>query len=424
VSPPATCSCSAGPCPLYAEISAQDFLPNKKITEEIMTNPLQSDHQAEAASAAVNRRNLLRGAAAIAATAVTVKAASAATVTPFGETGVPTRSTERLPLGPLSGSRYPDSHLESLKKPKVSFGPSGFPAFAGTMAVERVATGFRWAEGPVYFPAGRYVLFSDIPNNRIMRFSEDDGHVSVFRQPSMNSNGNTIDREGRLITCEHSGRRVTRTELDGSITIIADKYNGKKLNSPNDAVVASDGSIWFTDPVYGIGGNYEGIKAAPEQEKHNVYRADPKSGDVKVVVDDFVEPNGITFSPDEKKLYVIDTGFTDGPDNPSHIRVFDVDVGAGKVSNGKVFAEMPKPSITDGMRSDSDGRIWCSVGWGDPNEDGVRCYAPDGDLLGKIHIPETVANLCFGGTYRNRLYICGSTSLYAVYTSVQGAMKP
>ena len=173
------------------------------------------------------------------------------------------------------------------------------------MAVERVATGFRWAEGPVYFPAGRYVLFSDIPNNRIMRFSEDDGHVSVFRQPSMNSNGNTIDREGRLITCEHSGRRVTRTELDGSITIIADKYNGKKLNSPNDVVVAADGSIWFCDPAYGIGGYYEGIKAEPEQEKKNVYRVDPKSGDIKVVVDDFVEPNGICFSPDEKKLYIM-----------------------------------------------------------------------------------------------------------------------
>jgi gluconolactonase len=392
-----------------------------------MTNPIHSDHSdngAEATSARVDRRGVLRGAVAIAATAVTMKAASAETVAPLGETGVMTRPTAPLPLGPLTGSRYPDSHLESSKKPKVSFGPAGFPAFAGTMAVERVATGFRWAEGPVYFPAGRYVLFSDIPNNRILRYSEDDGHVSVFRQPSMNSNGNTIDREGRLITCEHSGRRVTRTELDGSITIIADKYNGKKLNSPNDAVVASDGSIWFTDPIYGIGGNYEGVKAAPEQEKHNVYRVDPKSGDVKVVVDDFVEPNGITFSPDEKKLYVIDTGFTDGPDNPSHIRVFDVDVGAGKVSNGKVFAEMPKPSITDGMRSDRDGRIWCSVGWGDPNEDGVRCYTPDGDLLGKIHIPETVANLCFGGTFRNRLYICGSTSLYAVYTSVQGAMKP
>jgi len=372
----------------------------------------------------LNRRGFLTTAAGLAATAATMKSAAAQTVAPLGQTGVPTRATERLPLGPLSGSRYPDSHLESMKKPKVSFGPTGFPAFAGTMAVERVATGFRWAEGPVYFPAGRYVLFSDIPNNRIMRFCEDDGHLSVFREPSMNSNGNTIDREGRLITCEHSGRRVTRTELDGSITIIADKYNGKKLNSPNDVVVASDGSIWFTDPIYGIGGDYEGLKAEPEQEKHNVYRVDPKSGQIKVVVDDFVEPNGITLSPDEKKLYVIDTGFTDGPDNPSHIRVFDVDIGAGKLSNGKVFAEMPKPSITDGMRTDTAGRIWCSVGWGDPNEDGVRCYTADGDLLGKIHIPETVANLCFGGTHRNRLYICGSTSLYAVYTSAQGALKP
>ena len=392
-----------------------------------MTNPIHSDHSdngAEATSARVDRRTLLRGAAAIAATAVTVKAASAETVAPLGETGVLTRPTTPLPLGPLSGSRYPDSHLESLKKPKVSFGPSGFPAFAGTMAVERVATGFRWAEGPVYFPAGRYVLFSDIPNNRIMRFLEDDGHCSIFRQPSMNSNGNTIDREGRLITCEHSGRRVTRTELDGSITIIADKYNGKKLNSPNDVVVASDGAIWFTDPAYGIGGYYEGVKAQQEQEKHNVYRVDPKSGDIKVVVDDFVEPNGITFSPDEKKLYIIDTGFTDNPDNPCHIRAFDVDLAGGKLTNSKVFAEMPKPSITDGVRIDRDGRVWCSVGWGDPAEDGVRCYTPEGELLGKIHIPETVANLCFGGQQRNRLYICGSTSLYAVYTSVQGAMKP
>jgi gluconolactonase len=411
--------------PLYAGIVAYDFLPTKKRGRKIMTSPRPfSDNQTDAAAENVDRRTLLKGAAALAATAVTMKAASAATVTPFGQTGATTLSTDPLPLGPLPGSRYPDSHLESLKKPKVSFGPGGFPAFAGTMAVERVATGFRWAEGPVYFPAGRYVLFSDIPNNRIMRFSEDDGHLSVFRQPSMNSNGNTIDREGRLITCEHSGRRVTRTELDGSITIIADKYNGKKLNSPNDAVVASDGSIWFTDPVYGIGGYYEGVKAEPEQEKHNVYRADPKSGDIKVVVDDFVEPNGIAFSPDEKKLYVLDTGFTDGPDNPSHIRVFDLDVGGGKVSNSKVFAEMPKPSITDGVRCDTEGRIWCSVGWGDPNEDGVRCYTRDGDLLGKIHIPETVANLCFGGQQRNRLYICGSTSLYAVYTSVQGALKP
>jgi gluconolactonase len=412
--------------PLSAGMRAQAFLPNnKKAWEEIMTNLIDlPDHSTDAGSSGLHRRSLIKGAAALAATAVTMTAASAATVTPLGQTGAPTPSTEPLPLGPLPGSRYPDSHLESLKKPKVSFGPTDFPAFAGTMAVERVATGFRWAEGPVYFAAGRYVLFSDIPNNRIMRFSEDDGHLSVYRQPAMNSNGNTIDREGRLITCEHSGRRVTRTELDGSITIIADKYNGKKLNSPNDAVVASDGSIWFTDPVYGIGGFYEGIKAEPEQEKHNVYRVDPKSGDVKVVVDDFVEPNGLALSPDEKKLYVCDTGFTDGPDNPSHIRVFDLDVGTGKLSNSKVFADMPKPSITDGVRCDTDGRVWCSVGWGDPNEDGVRCYTKDGDLLGKIHIPETVANLCFGGQQRNRLYICGSTSLYAVYTSVQGAMKP
>jgi gluconolactonase len=257
-----------------------------------------------------------------------------------------------------------------------------------------------------------------------MRFSEDDGHLSVFRQPSMNSNGNTIDREGRLLTCEHSGRRITRTELDGSVTVIADKFNGKKLNSPNDVVVASDGSIWFTDPVYGIGGYYEGLKETPEQDKKNVYRVDPKSGDVKVVVDDFVEPNGLAFSPDEKKLYVIDTGFTDNPDNACHIRVFDVDLPGGKLSNGKVFVEIAKPSITDGMKLDREGRVWCSVGWGDPNEDGVRCYSPEGELVGKIHIPETVANLCFGGQQRNRLYICGSTSLYAVYTSVQGAMKP
>jgi len=372
---------------------------------------------------AMHRRAFVTATAGAAA-AMAMKAAAAETVAPLGQTGAPLKPTQPLPLGPIPNSRYPDSHIESMKKPAVSFGPSGFPAFAGTSAVERVATGFRWAEGPVYFPAGRYLLFSDIPNNRIMRYSEDDGHLSVFRQPSMNSNGNTIDREGRLITCEHSGRRVTRTELDGSITVIADKYNGKKLNSPNDAVVASDGSIWFTDPVYGIGGYYEGVKAEPEQAKHNVYRVDPKSGDIKVVVDDFVEPNGIAFSPDEKKLYVIDTGFTDSPDNSSHIRVFDVDIASGKVSNGKVFAEIPKPSITDGMRLDTGGRVWCSVGWGDPNEDGVRCYSPEGELLGKIHIPETVANLCFGGQQRNRLYICGSTSVYALYTSVQGALKP
>ena len=293
------------------------------------------------------------------------------------------------------------------------------------MAVERVATGFRWAEGPVYFPAGRYVLFSDIPNNRIMRFSEDDGHLSVYRQPSMNSNGNTIDREGRLITCEHSGRRVTRTELDGSITIIADKYNGKKLNSPNDVVVASDGSIWFTDPVYGIGGYYEGIKAEPEQEKHNVYRVDPKSGDVKVVVDDFVEPNGICLLARREEALCHRHRLHGRAGQPvAYPRVRRGSSGPERFRTARSLRKCPSPALPTGCAATRDGRVWCSVGWGDPNEDGVRCYTPDGELLGKIHIPETVANLCFGGQQRNRLYICGSTSLYAVYTSVQGAMKP
>ncbi len=375
-----------------------------------MTTPLTFPDQI------LDRRNLMKGAAALAATAATATAAYAAAERPLGETGVPLRATEPMPLGPLPGSRYPDPHIESLDK--------RFKGSAGTGAVERVATGFRWAEGPVYFPAGRYVLFSDIPNNRIMRYSEDDGHLSVYRKPSMNSNGNTIDREGRLITCEHSGRRVTRTELDGSLTVIADKYNGKKLNAPNDVAVAADGSIWFTDPGYGIKGDYEGLREPFEQDKHNVFRVDPKSGDIKVVADDFVMPNGIAFSPDEKKLYVIDTGLTEGEGNPAWIRVFDVDAAAGKLSNSKVFANDFAPGFTDGMRVDTDGNVWCSMGWGDPKEDGVRCYAPDGHLLGKIHIPETVATLCFGGQQRNRLYICGSTSLYACYTSAQGALKP
>ena len=292
------------------------------------------------------------------------------------------------------------------------------------MAVERVATGFRWAEGPVYFPAWRMVLFSDIPNNRIMRFMEDDGHCSVFRQPSMNSNGNTIDRQGRLITCEHSGRRVTRTELDGSISIIADSYNGKKLNSPNDVVVASDGSIWFTDPAYGIGGFYEGVKAQQEQEKHNVYRVDPSSGEIKVVADDFVEPNGIAFSPDEKKLYIIDTGFTDGPQNPSHIRVFDVDVAVREAFQQQSLCGNAQAQHyrRDALRHRGPHLVLLRLGRSEQRRRVV--LRARGDLLGKIHIPETVANLCFGGQQRNRLYICGSTSLYAVYTSAQGALKP
>jgi gluconolactonase len=217
---------------------------------------------------------------------------------------------------------------------------------------------------------------------------------------------------------------VTRTEFDGTITIIADRYNAKKLNSPNDVVVASNGSIWFTDPSYGVRGWYESLHGEIEQEKHNVYRVDPQNGDVKVVVDDFVQPNGILFSPDEKKLYVIDSGISEGQGNPAHIRVFDVDIGTGRASNGRVFAEGFAPGLTDGMRRDVDGNVWCSMGWGDPKEDGVRCYSPQGELLGKIHLPETAGNLAFGGAQRNRLYICATSSIYGCYVNTQGALKP
>ncbi len=362
----------------------------------------------------MNRRTFLT-ASTVGAAAVAFKA-SAATEPLLGETGVPLRDTGsvELPLGPLAGSRYPDPHIEALDK--------RFKGSPGTGAVERLATGFRWAEGPAYFRGGHYLIFSDIPNNRQMRLLEDDNHLSVFRTPSYNSNGSTTDREGRLISCEHGGRRVVRFEHDGTITIIADQYDGKKLNSPNDVVVASNGSIWFSDPTYGIGGNYEGLKADQEQATHNVYRVDPQTGKVTIVVDDFVQPNGLCFSPDENKLYIIDSGITHG--GPAHIRVFDVDLDTGKVSNGKVFANDFAPGFTDGMRSDVEGNIWCSMGWGDPKEDGVRCYSATGELLGKIHLPETCANLVFGGRLRNRLYICASTSVYACYVNTQGAAKP
>jgi gluconolactonase len=306
------------------------------------------------------------------------------------------------PEGPCGGTavtlRNPDVHIESLD--------NRFKGSTGEDAVERVATGFSWAEGPAYFSAGRYLVFSDIPNNRMMRLLDDDTHLSVFRQPSLNANGNTVDRHGRLYTCEQAARRVTRTEYDGAVTVIADRYDGKKLNSPNDIVVASNGSVWFTDPTYGM--EYAGV---PEQEKHNVFRVDGKTGDITVVVDDFVQPNGILFSPDEKRLYVIDT-----PN--SQIRVFDVDIDTGKLANGKIFAD---GFIGDGMRCDVDGNVWCSVGYGAPKENGVRCYASDGALLGKIHLPESITNLTFGGASRNRLYICGTSSVYACDVNTRGA---
>ena len=318
----------------------------------------------------------------------------------------------RLPLGHLPGFRYPDPRVEVLDKRFLGLRQ-------GNAAIERIATGFRWAEGPVYFADGGYLVWSDIPNNRMMRWLEDDGHVSVFRTPSHHTNGNTRDREGRLLSCEHDSRRVTRTELDGSVTVLVDCFSGKPLNGPNDIVVTSDGAVWFTDPGYGIDGPYEG-HAAPAELPCNVYRLDPVTGAATVAAGDFTRPNGISFSPDERRLYVVDTGITHG--GPSHIRV--IDVNGTRLTNGRVFAENFSPGMTDGVRNDALGNVWCSMGWSDPAEDGVRCYAPDGDLIGKLHLPEGCANLCFGGRKRNRLFMTASTSVYSLHLNVSGAMRP
>ena len=318
---------------------------------------------------------------------------------------------DRLPLGDLPGTRYPDPRVEVLDK--------RFKGQVGNAAIERIATGYRWAEGPVWFGATRELVWSDIPNNRLMRWSEEDGHVSLFRKPSNYSNGNNVDREGRLLTCEQDTRRVTRTEHNGAITVLIDSFQGKKLNAPNDIVVSNDGAIWFTDPGYGIDGDYEGHTDTAELPR-NVYRLDPSTGTATVVAGDFTRPNGLAFSPDEKTLYIIDSGITHG--GPAHIRSFAVD--GDKLSGGKVFAEGFAPGFTDGLRCDVDGNVWCSMGWADPKEDGVRILAPTGDLIGKIHLPETCANLCFGGQRRNRLFMAASTSIYAVYVNTRGAAKP
>jgi gluconolactonase len=279
--------------------------------------------------------------------------------------------------------------------------------------VERLHGDCRWAEGPVYFAAHRSLVWSDIPNDRMLRWDETTGTVGVFRSPSNYSNGNTIDAQGRMLTAEHGGRRVTRTEHDGSITVIADRWQGKRFNSPNDLVVARDGAVWFTDPTYGIDSDYEGHRAESEIGSSNVYRVDPASGAVEVVADDFVRPNGLAFSPDEKKLYVVDSGMTHVKDGPRHIRVFDV-IDGKRLRGGEVFATCTQ-GIFDGFRFDDAGRIWTSAA------DGVHCYTPDAKLLGKIRLPERVANVCFGGPKRNRLFICATTSVYAVLLPVNGA---
>jgi gluconolactonase len=266
--------------------------------------------------------------------------------------------------------------------------------FVGHARVERLWSGSRWAEGPAWFAACRYLVWSDIPNNRILRWDETDGSVSVFREPSNNSNGNAVDLEGRLVTCEHLTRRITRTEHDGSVTVLCDRFAGKRLNSPNDLVVKADGSIWFTDPTYGI---------------------DTQTGATRQMTSDFVRPNGIAFSPDERLLYVVDTGVTHVADGPRHIRRFQV-MPDQTLAGGDVFATCTA-GLFDGIRVDRQGRVWAAAA------DGIHCHDPDGTLIGKVLIPETCANFTFAGAKRNRLMICGTTSLYSVFLTCNGAAR-
>lgn len=281
--------------------------------------------------------------------------------------------------------------------------------------LEELYSGCRWAEGPVWFNDANQLLWSDIPNQRMLRWTPEGG-VSVFRQPSNFANGHTRDRQGRLVSCEHGARRVTRTEVDGSITVLADSHQGRKLNAPNDVVVRSDGTVWFTDPTYGILSDYEGYRSEPEQATRNVYRLDPATGEIDAVVTDFNQPNGLAFSPDEKILYVADSGASHDDVLPRHIRAFDV-VDGRRLANGRVFAVIDK-GIPDGIRIDTAGNLWSSAG------DGVHCFAPDGTRLGKILVPQTVANLTFGGPRRNRLFVAATNSLYSIYVTATGAQVP
>jgi len=280
-------------------------------------------------------------------------------------------------------------------------------------SVEQIWTGGRWCEGPAWFPAHGTLVWSDIPGNRMLRWDERNNTVGEFRKPSNNTNGNTVDRQGRLISCEHLSRTVTRTEHDGAITVLADRWMGKRLNSPNDAVVHSDGAIWFTDPDYGIMSEYEGQRAESEIGACHVYRIDPHSGTVERVADDFDKPNGLAFSPDESILYIADTGASHHPGGPRHIRKFAV--SGSTLRDQGVFAVCDN-GLFDGFRVDVKGRLWSSAA------DGVHVFHPDGTLLGKIRIPEIVANVCFGGLKRNRLLICATSSLYSVYLNTTGAV--
>jgi gluconolactonase len=302
-------------------------------------------------------------------------------------------------------TRYPDARIEILD-------PRFDRLRVKSSRVERIATGFRWAEGPVWLGDMHCLLWSDIPNNRMMRWDERTGATSVFREPSDYANGNTRDRQGRIVTCEHGPRRVTRTEFDGAITVLADRFEGKRLNSPNDVVVKSDGSIWFTDPNFGIMSHYEGHKAAPELPT-DVYRIDPASGKVERVASGLDKPNGLAFSPDEKLLYIVECG------SPRAIHAFDV---PGKAKLGKKRRLIDAgPGTPDGFRVDTEGNLWCGWGMGDESVDGVRIFSPAGEPIGHIHLPERCANVAFGGVKRNRLFMAASQSVYALYVNAQGA---
>ena len=302
--------------------------------------------------------------------------------------------------------RYPDPRIEI-------FHPDFNQYILFNAAVERLYTGTRWGEGPVWFPAGRYFLWSDLPNERILKWEESDGHVSVFRQSDRIANGNTRDRQGRLISCEHRGRRVTRTEHDGSITVLADAFQGKPLNSPNDVIVASDDAIWFTDPPFGLRSQYEGIRGTPELPP-SLYRIDPGTGELQRMTADLAGPNGLCFSPDESVLYVVDSAA-----RPRLIMGFDVQHGR-QLANPRVVINC-EDGTADGIRCDQDGNLWCGWGMGTDALDGVRVFNPAGVALGHIHLPERCANLCFGGQYGNRLFMACGTSLYSLFVNTAGA---
>ena len=353
----------------------------------------------------MSRRTFLKGAATLAAITAMAPEAFARNFHPVGE--------------PV---RYPDPDV-------IALDPRFGKYKAGTTGIQKLYQGTLWAEGPAWNGVGRYLIWSDIPRNEQLRWLEEDGHVSRrFRYPAGNSNGNTFDYQGRQIACEHGNRRMVRYEYNGTITVLAASYGGKQLNAPNDVVVhPNDGAIWFTDPGYGSLGNYEGNKAdtgSPQPiQKEAVYRIDAQSGKIDKVTDEIYKPNGLCFSPDYKKLYIADTGVTHYPEAPKNIKVWDI-VGGKKLANGKEYCSMEyegRAGLADGIRADTDGNIWVGAGWVGDGYDGVHIFAPSGERIGLIRMPEIISNLVFGGTKRNLLLMTGSQSLYAVYVEAQGA---